>query len=276
MQRTCIFLLLLIGSTLAVPLYALPSTETDYIVSGYEIVLVLHELLFVFWLGPDIGVYVWGHKAIQPDLTASQRVTAGKMMHTIDLMPRVCLSLMLTVGGILTEVVGIEHPTWQMIGIVLLGPVWLAMVLISYFREGTALGATVSRLDFWFRWGLILAIIVSVSYSVGTDRLVAAPWVTWKLLIFAALVFFGLIMRIQLIPFVDGLRQLESAGPSDELNASMAGSLIRARPMFIAIWAGLIIEAGLGIVQPGSVEVENVEAEAAAQLLQPAKRIDGL
>ncbi len=276
MRRKCIFLLLLIGSTLAVPLYALPSTETDYIVSGYEIVLVLHELLFVFWLGPDIGVYIWGHKAIKPDLTVSQRVTAGKMMHTIDLMPRICLSLMLTVGGILTEVVGIEHPTWQMVGIVLLGPVWLAMVLISYFREGTALGATVARLDVWFRWGLILAIIVSVSYSVGTDRLVAAPWVAWKLLIFAAVVFFGLIMRIQMMPFVDGLRQLESVGPSDELNASMTASLGRARLMFIAIWAGLIIEAGLGIVQPGSVEVEKNEAEAAAQLQQSGKSIDAL
>jgi hypothetical protein len=276
MRRTHIFLLLIIASTLAAPLYALPSTETDYIVSGYEIVLVLHELLFVFWLGPDIGVFIWSHKAVQPDLTDSQRVTAGKMIRTIDLRPRICISLMLTIGGILTEVVGIEHPTWQMVGIVLLGPVWLTMVLISYFREGTALGATVNRLDFWFRWGLILAIIVSVSYSVGTDRLVAAPWVAWKLLIFAAIVFFGLIMRIQLMPFIDGLRQLESTGASEALNASMAGSLGRARPMFIAIWAGLIIEAGLGIVQPGSVEVENAEAEAAAQLLQPAKPIGSL
>ena len=53
----------------------------------------------------------------------------------------------------------------------------------------------------------------------------------------------------------------------------MAGSLGRARPMFIAIWAGLIIEAGLGIVQPGSVEVENAEAAAAVQLQQPAETI---
>ena len=276
MRRKCIFFLLIIGSALAAPLYALPSTETDYIVSGYEVVLVLHELLFVFWLGPDIGVYIWGHKAIKPDLTVSQRVTAGKMMHTIDLMPRICLSLMLTVGGILTEVVGIEHPTWQMVGIVLLGPVWLAMVLISYFREGTALGATVARLDVWFRWGLILAIIVSVSYSVSTDRLVAAPWVTWKLLIFAAVVFFGLMMRIQMMPFIKGLKELESGGATDDINASMTSSLGRARPMFIAIWVGLIIEAGLGIVQPGSVEAESIEAEAAAQLQQPGQSIDAL
>lgn len=273
MQRTPIFLLLIIASALAAPLYALPSTETDYIVSGYEAVLVLHELLFVFWLGPDIGVFIWSHKAAQPDLTVSQRVTAGKMIRTIDLMPRICISLMLTVGGILTEAVGIGHPTWQMVGIVLLGPVWLAMVLIIYFREGTALGATVNRLDFWFRWGLILAIIVSVSYSIGTDRLVEAPWVAWKLLLFAAIVFFGLIMRIQLMPFVEGLRQLETAGASDELNASMTHSLGRAQPMFIAIWAALIIEAGLGIVQPGSVEDEGAEAAAAVQMPRPAQPI---
>ena len=274
MQRTRFILLLIMAATRAAPLYALPSTETEYIVSGYEAVLVAHELLFVFWLGPDIGVFIWSHKAAQPDLTVSQRVTAGKMIRTIDLMPRICISLMLTIGGILTEAVGIEHPTWQMVGIVLLGPVWLAMVLISYFREGTTLAATVDRLDFWFRWGLILAIIVSVSYSVGTDRLVSAPWVGWKLLIFAAIVFFGLIMRIQLIPFFDGLRQLETAGASDEINATMSHSLGRAQPMFLAIWAGLIIAAGLGIVQPGSVEEGSAEADASAQMLQPAEPTD--
>jgi hypothetical protein len=86
-------------------------------------------------------------------------------------------------------------------------------------------------------------------------------------------IFWPEIMRIQLMPFADGLRELESTGASDAVNESMAGSLRRARPMFIAIWAGLIIEAGLGIVQPGSVEVENAEAAAAAQLQQPTETI---
>ena len=56
----------------------------------------------------------------------------------------------------------------------------------------------------------------------------------------------------------------------------MARGLSRARPMFIALWAGLIIEAGLGIVQPGSVEVENIEAEPAAQLQLSGKPLDAL
>ncbi len=109
-------------------------------ITGYEVVLFLHQLLFVYWLGPDIGIYMWSRKVVNTELTADQRVTAGKMLRHIDLVPRVCIALMLTVGGILTESVGLEHPLWQMVGIVLLGPVWLTMVLVIYFKEGTAFG----------------------------------------------------------------------------------------------------------------------------------------
>ena len=166
----------------------LPSVESDYAINGYEVLMVVHQLLFVFWLGPDIGVYAWSRKVINPELTPDQRLAAANVMHTIDIMPRVCLSLMLTVGGILTEAVGLEHPLWQLAGIILLGPVWLTIVLVAYIKEGTALGATVNRLDLWLRWALFAGVIVSVAYSTSTGRLDVAPWVGWKLLLFAAVI----------------------------------------------------------------------------------------
>lgn len=43
------------------------------------------------------------------------------MMNLVDVIPRAAISLMLTVGGLLSEYVGLEHPWWQMAGIVLLG-----------------------------------------------------------------------------------------------------------------------------------------------------------
>ena len=91
----------------------------------YRLTLFLHQVLFVFWLGPDIGVYMWSTKATNTELSTAQRVSAGKMMQAIELIPQACMSLMLTVGGILTEMMGIQHPWWQMAGIILLGPVWL-------------------------------------------------------------------------------------------------------------------------------------------------------
>jgi hypothetical protein len=247
------FLVILCSLLFAGPLLAvgLPSVESDYSINGYEVLLVVHQLLFVFWLGPDIGVYAWSRKVINTELTPDQRVAAGDVMHTIDIMPRVCLSLMLTVGGILTEAVGIEHPLWQLGGIILLGPVWLTIVLVAYIKEGTALGATVNRLDLWLRWALFVGIIISVAYSTITGRLDVAPWVGSKLLLFAALIFFGILFRLRMRPFFSGLEALVKDGPSEGLNTQLATSQRRGQPFQFAIWVCILLAAGLGVFQPG-------------------------
>ena len=253
MQRTffgfaLIAALLCLGQVHALTL----SAESDYVITGYETALVLHELLFVFWLGPDIGVYIWSTRAGSADLTPNQRVTAGRMMHIIEIFPRVCISLMLTVGGILTEAVGLDHPTWQWIGIILLGPVWLFIVLVAYFREKTPFGETMARLDGILRWIIIVSVTVSTTYSLITGRLEAAPWVAGKLYLFAAIVLLGVLMRQQLKPFFASLKRLEQEEPSDEINQTMTSSLARARLMVFGMWAGLLLAAWLGIAQPGS------------------------
>jgi hypothetical protein len=255
-------LLVVAGPLLAA---GLPPTATDSAISGYEILLVLHLLLFVFWLGPDIGVFAWSRKVINPGLSDDQRLAAASVMHTIDLMPRVCLSLMLTVGGILTEGYGIEHPPWQWAGIILLGPVWLTLVLIAYFREGTHLGATVNRFDLWLRWTLVIGIIGSVLYSTSIGRLNQEPWIASKLLLFSALIFFGIMVRLRLRPFFTGLEKLSAEGSSESTNALMASAQRRAQPFIIAIWVCIALEAGLGVFQPGSKADDAAARSAAAE-----------
>ena len=50
---------------------------------SYRLVLFLHQVLFVFWLGPDIGVYMWSTKLVNPEVTPGQRVAAGRIMPVI-------------------------------------------------------------------------------------------------------------------------------------------------------------------------------------------------
>jgi hypothetical protein len=215
-----------------------------------DIVLLVHVLLFVYWLGGDIGVFYSSRFVVDGSLERETRMIAAKIMLNIDLVPRICMSLMLTVGGILSEYHGIEHPMWQMVGIVLLGPVWLALVLTIHFREGTPLAATLTRIDFWFRWILIASVIASVANSWFGDRLADAPWVGLKLLVFAGLVFCGLMIRLALKPFVAAFHKLAAGTITDEDNTAMAASLGRVRPFVVLIWVGLIVEAVLGIVKP--------------------------
>ena len=120
--------------------------------SGQDIALLLHLLLFAYWLGGDIGVFYSSGFAINPKLSRGARQAAGTIMMNLDLIPRLCLSLMLTVGGILTHYYGIEHPLWQMIGIILLGPIWTFALIYIHFNEGTDLVKKMTKIDYYFRW----------------------------------------------------------------------------------------------------------------------------
>jgi hypothetical protein len=186
-------------------------------------------------------------------MNAAQRLAAAGMMPVIEMLPRVCISLMLTVGGVLSEYVGLEHPPWQMAGIVLLGPVWLSLTLLATLAGGAA-GRQAATLDQWLRWLIVVSVVASVAYSAATGRLAEAPYVAPKLLLFAAVVFLGLMLRRRLDPFHEGLARLAAMGRSPEVDQQMERSLARARPFVHSIWAALLLAALLGVIKPGAEE----------------------
>jgi hypothetical protein len=210
----------------------------------------LHLLLFVYWLGGDAGVFYSSGFVVNPQLSRDARMTAARIFLDLDMIPRYCMALMLTVGGILAELIGIAHPTWEMVAIVLLGPVWLALVVLVHAKEGSAAGQTLKRIDIWFRWIVIASIVASVVHSRWTGRLAGLEWFSAKLVLFAFLIFCGLMIRRRLPPFIDGFRTLATTGPTPECDRLMIDGLARCRPWVFAIWAGLLLSAWLGIVKP--------------------------
>lgn len=221
--------------------------------SAHDLFLIIHLLLFCYWLGGDLGVYYSSGFVIDPKLSPPSRLVAAKIMVNLDLVPRICMALMLTVGGLLSER-WLEHPTWQMAAIILLAPFWLAMVLTIHVKEGQPVAKSIARFDYWFRWVVVISIIVSVAYSFSTGRLDPAPWIGAKLLIFAGLVFCGIMIRRYIGPYAAGIHALAKGSITDPENVAMAQSLRQCRWFVYAIWVGLIVEAALGVIEPGGQE----------------------
>lgn len=220
--------------------------------SLYDFLVIFHLLLFVYWLGGDLGVFYSSGMVVDPELSNSARVTAAKIMVNLDFVPRICMTLMLTVGGLLSGEIGIEHPLWQTLGFIALGPAWLAMVIYLHVAHGTELSKTVTKIDYYFRWVLVVYLICSVTfYTFFSERLATAPWISAKLGVFAVLVFCGLMIRKYIPDYAIGIGKLRNDEVSDEINASMIASLNKCRPFVLAIWAGLLIECYLGVAQPG-------------------------
>ena len=236
--------------------------------STHDLTRYLHVVLLVFWLGPEVAIVIAGNHAVSPALNAAQRAGAARMMQYYEIMPRVCTSLMLTVGGILSGQVGLEHSSWQMAAIVLLGPVWLVLTLVAYFGAASGAGAAAARLDEWLRVVLIVAVPVSVVYSTVTGRLAEAPYVGAKLLLFALVLLLGLLGRRAFGPFVDGVRKLSLPGAPAAPDPAVTASYVRGRRFIVAIGAALMLAALLGIVRPGEpAEDEDPVGGASAPLL---------
>jgi len=221
--------------------------------SGQDIALLLHLLLFAYWLGGDIGVFYSSGFAINPKLSRGARQAAGTIMMNLDLIPRLCLSLMLTVGGILTHYYGIEHPLWQMIGIILLGPIWTFALIYIHFNEGTDLVKKMTKIDYYFRWIMVFTLIASVTYAfMYTDRLAENPWVGAKLIVFAALIFCGIMIRKYIGGFITGIHNIVKDNINEADDIAMAASLAKARIFVLTIWFLLFVEVWIGVVKPGS------------------------
>ena len=224
--------------------------------SGQDIAGIIHRLLFVYWLGGDIGVFYSSGFATNQKLSREARQTAGKIMLNLDLIPRLCLSLMLTVGGILTEYYGIEHQTWQWVGIILLGPIWFSALVYIHFNEGTELVKKMTKIDYIFRWIMVFTIIASVAYGFLSDRLDSEPWIGAKLILFAALIFCGIMIRKNIGGFIKGIHNIVNDNINDADDVAMTKSLSKARMFVITIWILLLVEAGIGVVKPGSLSTD--------------------
>jgi len=217
---------------------------------AYEFLLLLHILLFVYWLGGDLGVFYASCFVIDPTRSREARLVAAKIMLGCDLVPRICMSLMLTVGGLLSWTIGIDHASWQIVLIILLGLFWLSMVLVLHFQHDAPYIPLLTKIDFYFRWLLIAAIIASSVYAYATGKLIETPWIIAKLLAFAFLVFCGLMIRINLKDFVGSYVNIMQDNYTDQDNQAMIASINKVRPWVIAIWLVLVFEAYLGIAKP--------------------------
>ena len=214
----------------------------------YLLLKFFHLLLFVYWLGGDLGTFYASRFVSDSELTPAARATALKIMMGVDMAPRLCMPLILPFGVHMAAIQGLmQVPTIALVAMWLGCVGWLAMVVSVHHYSGKPLGATIGRIDFWFRVGIILGACGLAVFGLLTGKILAAQWLAVKLLIFAGAVACGLMIRVYLKPFGPAFGRLMSHGPDDETNRVIASAIARCRPLVYLIWAGLLVSASLGL-----------------------------
>ena len=212
---------------------------------------LIHVLVFVYWLGGDLGAFYTSHFLTRADVSADRRMMAASIVGDVDMAPRTALILTLPTGLMLAESKGWFSLGWPVVLAVSAAAIlWLGLAWRIHLG-GATLPSWNKRLDTLVRYGLIIALLGVGVTSLATASNAMPVFIALKCLALAGCIALGLIIRIVLKPLGPALMGLN--GPNTETaKAALAHTLNRARPLVMGIWVLLIFAALLGLWTPTS------------------------
>lgn len=207
----------------------------------------LHILVFVYWLGGDLGAFYSSHFLTRPGVSADRRLMAAKIVGDVDMAPRTALILAFPTGLMLAIAKGwIAWPDWIGWAVMAAGVAWLALAWWLHLAHGKDV-AWPRRLDLAIRVGLAMWLFIyGFSALIGNTNL--PGFLALKMWCLAGAIVMGLLIRQVLAPLGPALAGL--AGEAAAAEAQLATTLRRARPLVMVIWVLISAAALLGLWMP--------------------------
>jgi len=211
----------------------------------------LHILLFVYWLGADLGVFLASRYIARADLGLEERLRFLELTLSIDLGPRTALILIIPVGftlaldlGLAAFVSGWLHLIW------IAALAWLAIAWTLHLRARTPVAARLQPVDRAVRIAVAAGFLgVGVASFVSGSPL-PARWLAAKFVLFGVVVVLGLLLRRIIVEWVEGFRELREAATRAAGNARIERSHCQATRLALALWACVAVIALLGVAKP--------------------------
>lgn len=214
----------------------------------YNVLLFVHILLLVYWLGADLGVMILGKQVKRTDLSFEQRALLLQMAMVIDFTPRMAFIAMFPVGYALSARLGLVPGDaaiqW---GLVLVAVAWLLLVLTLLKSEGTPRGVLLQKVQAAYLALLGLLLVALGTHSLlSPEGLFAQDWLAAKVLLFGLICFCAIGIDWAFKPLVVAFPQL-AQGSTPELEQTISSSMDRALRFVYALYALLVIIAWLGV-----------------------------
>lgn len=214
-----------------------------------SLLVLLHVLVPVYWLGGDLGAFYGSTFMVDPKRSVPERMMALKILNNIDMAPRTALILAFPTGFTLVWQRGwVEIADGWVIATWIAGLVWLALAWTVHLKHGPA-GAAYKRIDLAIRYVAVFGLWATAMLALSGE--IALPlFIALKCLVLGICVALGLLVRRQLVPLFGAIVQMRDHGPTPESDRTIAQVNGRARISVISIWILVLIASFLGIATP--------------------------
>ena len=219
----------------------------------YPALQFVHILLFVYWLGTDLGVYLASRYVARADLSYHERQRFLTLLLALDMGPRTALVLVIPTGVLM-----ISLAQWAplsmvpAIGIALLSLGWLTLVWILYCHDSTSVFWRL--LDIYIRVFVII-MMATFGFSILVGVIAEGPfWLGVKLIAYAGAVLCGLLLRRILKVWASGFKELQHPQTAEQGNKRIQSVTAASTRYALILWIFVLVAAWCGVVKPTGLD----------------------
>lgn len=219
---------------------------------AYPSLVFAHLLLFVLWLGADVGVFVLGqHFRKSQAYTLDQRLALLKLLVEIDMVPRTAWALMVPVSLSVVALGGYwAVPDALLVAAWIVGAFWIWLVWDAHLHDQTPRAARDRRIEFVLKIGLAVFYLGLGGMSLFGEGPLVAAWLASKALLFGVIFGAAIMIDVAFKPVGPLLRDLIQEGSSDQTEIPLLKTMNRTRIWVWTVYALLLATAYIGLVKP--------------------------
>lgn len=219
---------------------------------GYSMLVWVHLLLFVLWLGADVGVFLLGqHFRKRTVYSLDQRLALLKLLVLVDMTPRSAWALMVPVSITLSWAGSWwSVPDWLVWASWIVGGGWLWLVWDAHAHDQTPRAARDRRIENLLKYALTTFYLWLGVQSLLTGWPIDQPWLAWKAALFGLIFAAAIMIDVAFKPVGPLLGRLIADGSSDATELPLLKVMNRTRIWVWCVYLLLLATSWLGSVKP--------------------------
>ena len=220
--------------------------------TAYQIFVYLHLLLFVLWLGADVGVFLLGqHFRKRDTYSLDQRLALLKLLVLVDMTPRTAWALMVPLSLTVVDLGSWwDVPDWMLWPAWAIGLFWLWLVWDAHSHDMTPRAARNRKIEGYLRWLVGAFYLWLGGQSLLTDAPLQPDWLAWKAFLFGCIFVSAIMIDVTFKPVGVQLGAVIEKGSSDETEIPLRRTMDRTRIWVWIVYLLLLVTAFMGNVKP--------------------------
>jgi hypothetical protein len=218
----------------------------------YDVLLWLHVLVMGYWIGSDLVVNALTHYVTSASsLPGPERKRLWDFLMHVDQHPRNALILSVPLGFTLAAQLGLIWLDDASLAALWLGSAaWFGYMWLAHWRRETPAGPALAKWDVRIRVALIVVFSFMGALSLASGRPLAAPWLAWKVLLFAGVLACGLGIRHFIRESYRAWPGIWAGTAAAADEALVRSAMQRATRVLWLLWMLLATIGWLGVAKP--------------------------